>query len=119
MAEVSVGRVRGRPSLGWMYGVMVSFLNRGMTLGCAKVGKSGEPCCICNRMSLTRSFLLGLCSFGPPSRALVVTIWRGVGCRYMMRLGQILKRAQLLNIKAQVSNIWTKGCILVDCVCVI
>ena len=27
------------------------------------------------------------CSFGPPSRAMVVITWRGVGCRYMMRLG--------------------------------
>ena len=32
-------------------------------------------------------FCLALCSFGPPSHALVVTTWRGEGCRYMMRLG--------------------------------
>ena len=32
-------------------------------------------------------FCLALCSFGPPSRALVVFNWRGLGCRYMMRLG--------------------------------
>ena len=32
-------------------------------------------------------FCLALCSFGPPSRALVVITWRGEGCRYMMRLG--------------------------------
>ena len=32
-------------------------------------------------------FCLALYSFGPPSRALVVTTWRGEGCRYMMRLG--------------------------------
>ena len=25
-------------------------------------------------------FCLALCSFGPPSRALVVITWRGVGC---------------------------------------
>ena len=30
---------------------------------------------------------LTLCSFGPPSHALVVLTWRGEGCRYMMRLG--------------------------------
>ena len=30
-------------------------------------------------------FCLALCSFGPPSRTLVVITWRGVGCRYMMR----------------------------------
>ena len=32
-------------------------------------------------------FCLALCSFGPPSHALVVITWRGVGCRYMTRLG--------------------------------
>ena len=32
-------------------------------------------------------FFLALCSFRPPSRALVVITWRGEGCRYMMRLG--------------------------------
>ena len=32
-------------------------------------------------------FCLALCSFGPPSRTLVVITWRGVGCRYMMLLG--------------------------------
>ena len=38
-------------------------------------------------------FCLALCSFGPPSRALVVITWRGVGCRYTMRLGKIKKGA--------------------------
>ena len=32
-------------------------------------------------------YCLALCSFGPPFRALVVIIWRGMGCRYMMPLG--------------------------------
>ena len=32
MAEVSGGRVRGRPRLGWMDGVKVAFGNRGMTV---------------------------------------------------------------------------------------
>ena len=32
MAEVTVGRVRGRPRLGWMDGVKVALGNRGMTL---------------------------------------------------------------------------------------
>ena len=36
MAEVSGGRVRRRPRLGWMDGVKVALGNRGMTgLGCA------------------------------------------------------------------------------------
>ena len=46
-------------------------------------------------------FCLALCSFGPPSHALVVITWRGEGCRYMMWLGKTVKRAQLLKIKAQ------------------
>ena len=32
-------------------------------------------------------FCLALCSFGPPSRALVIITWKGEGCRYMMLLG--------------------------------
>ena len=40
MAEISRGRVRGRPRLGWMDGVKVALGNRGMTveaaLQCAK-----------------------------------------------------------------------------------
>ena len=35
----------------------------------------------------------------------------------MMWLGKTVKRAQLLKIKAQVSSIWAKGCILMT-VCV-
>ena len=35
----------------------------------------------------------------------------------MMRLKYTVKRAQLLKIKAQVSSIWAKGCILMT-VCV-
>ena len=38
-----------------------------------------------------------------------------MGCRYMLQLGQTVKRMQLLKIKAQVSSIWAKGCILADC----
>ena len=49
MAEVSGGRVRGRPRLGWMDGVKVALGNRGMTVEAArKTGKSGEPWYICN-----------------------------------------------------------------------
>ena len=49
MAEVSGGRVRGRPRLGWMDGVKVALGNRGMTVEAArKIAKSGEPWYICN-----------------------------------------------------------------------
>ena len=36
MAEVSGGRVRGRPRLGWMAGVKVALGNRGMTMEAAR-----------------------------------------------------------------------------------
>ena len=36
MAEVSGGRVRGGPRLGWMDGVKVAFGNRGMTVEAAR-----------------------------------------------------------------------------------
>ena len=49
MAEASGGRVRGRPRLGWIYGVKVSLGNRGMTVEAVrKIGKSGESWYICN-----------------------------------------------------------------------
>ena len=53
MAEVSGGRVRGRPRLGWMDAVQVALGNRGMTVEAArnnarKIRKSGEPWYICN-----------------------------------------------------------------------
>ena len=49
MAEVSGGRVRERPRLGWMNGVKVALGNRGMTVEAArKDRKEGEPWYICN-----------------------------------------------------------------------
>ena len=36
MAEVSGGRVRGRPRLGWMDGVKVALCSRGMTVEAAR-----------------------------------------------------------------------------------
>ena len=36
MAEVSGGRVRGRPRLGWMDGVKVAFGNKGMMVEAAR-----------------------------------------------------------------------------------
>ena len=46
MAEVSGGRVRGSPRLGWMDGVKVALGNKGMMVEAAR--KSGEPWYICN-----------------------------------------------------------------------
>ena len=52
MAEVSGGRVRGRPRVGWMDGVKVALGNRGMTVRLRdnerKIGKNGKPWYICN-----------------------------------------------------------------------
>ena len=69
---------------------------------------------ICNGMSSRYDFCLALCSFGPPSHSLVVITWRGVGCRYTIRLGYTVKRVQLLKINAQMSSISIKGCMLSD-----
>ena len=49
MAELSGGRVRGRPSLGWMDGVKVALGNRGMTVEAARLGRVESPgIYICN-----------------------------------------------------------------------
>ena len=53
VAEVSGGRVRGRPTLGWMDGVKVALGNRGMTVEaarqCAKDRKASRALVhICN-----------------------------------------------------------------------
>ena len=52
MAEVSGGRVRGRPRLGWMDGVKVALGNRGVTVEaawqCEKDRKAWRAWCICN-----------------------------------------------------------------------
>ena len=49
MAEVSGGRVRGRPRSDWMDGAKVALGNRSMTVEAArKIGKSGELWYICN-----------------------------------------------------------------------
>ena len=83
MAEVSGGRVRGRPRLDWMDVVKVGLgLQRNDGGGCATMRERSEivegPGTYVT-MSFTRPFLLGTVFFRPPSRALVVITWRGVG----------------------------------------
>ena len=54
---------------GWMDGVIVAFGNRGIMVEAErKIGKSGEPWCICNWLSFPQPFLLGPCvlSARPP-----------------------------------------------------
>ena len=79
MAEVSGGRVRGRPRLGWMNGMKVALGNRGMMVE-AHMERGGMP---------------------------------------LHAVGINCKRTQLLKIMAQVSSIWTTGCIMTTvCMCV-
>ena len=90
--EVSGGRVRGRPRLGWMDGVKVALGNIGMTVEkdrtmLERSEKVESPGTYVTERVSRGHFCLALCSFGPPSRALVVITWRGEGCRYMMQLG--------------------------------
>ena len=63
MAEVSIGRVRGRPRFGWMDFVKVALSNRGMTVEaaqqCAKDMQQLRAQHIRSRMSFLRPFLLG------------------------------------------------------------
>ena len=113
MAVVCGGRVIGRPRLGWMDDVKVALGNRGMTVEavrqCEKRSERVEsPGTYVTEWVSRGHFCLALCSFGPPSRALMVIIWRGEGCRCMMRLGKTVERAQLLKIKAQASSIWAR-----------
>ena len=122
MAKVSGGWAWGRPRLGWMDGVKVALGNRGMTGGCTTMCERSErvesPGTYVTEWVSRGHFCLALCSFGLPSRALVVITWRGGGTPLHDAIGINCKNGQLLKIKAQVSSIWAKGCILMTvCVC--
>ena len=52
-AEVSIGRVRGRPRLGWMDGVKVALGNRGMTV------EAVRPCFLSDRAPMLWSLSPG------------------------------------------------------------
>ena len=116
MAEVSGGRVRGKPRLGWMDGVNVALGNRGMTVEaarqCAKDRKAWRALYICNWMSFTWPFLLGTVFFrtAVPRSGGYHLEWGGMPLHDAV--DQTVKRSQLLKIKAQVSSIWSKTCIL-------
>ena len=85
LTEVSGGRVRLN---GWCEGGLGQ--QRNDSGGCASMSERSERVesrgtYLTERVSRGH-FCLALCSFGPPSRALVVINWRGMGCRFMMRL---------------------------------
>ena len=70
MAEASGGRVRGRPRLGWMDGVKVSFGNREMRVKAAKEERVESPGAyatgVNKYVTFTRPFLLGPVYRQPP-----------------------------------------------------
>ena len=71
-----------------MDGVKVALGNRGMTVEaarqCAKYRKEWDPGTYITEC-IHAAIFAWLCSFVPPSRVLVVILWSGEGCRYMMR----------------------------------
>ena len=79
MADACGGRLRGRPRLGWMEGVKMTLGSRGMTA--EKIGRCGEPWCIC-RLSSNAAMFAWPCvlSDSPPTLGWFIT-WRWVGCR--------------------------------------
>ena len=78
---------------------------------------SGEPwyfhICKCNEFHTAIIAWPCILSDHPP-----VLWWLSPGDGWDV-VGVTVKREQLLKIKAQVSIIWAKGCILDECVCVI
>ena len=117
MVEVSRGRMRGRLMLGWMDGVEAMWK---LFDNARKKGKSGEPWCICNRMSFTRSFLLG--------RVFFPTALPCSGGYHLERGGIPLHDAVGINCKkgatteyhgADVKYIWAMVCMFDYCVCVL
>ena len=74
-----------------MDGMQVALGNRGMKVEaaqqCAKDRKEWRALVHMYLNEFHAAIFAWHCSFGPPSRALVVIAWRGEGCHYMMRLG--------------------------------
>ena len=74
---------------GWCEGGLRQQRNDGG--GCATMRKRPEsvesPGTYVTEWVSRGHLFLALCSFGPPSHALVVITCKGEGCHYMMRLG--------------------------------
>ena len=96
----------------------VALGNRGMIVEaarqCRKIGRSGEPWYLCNRMSFTSAFSLRSMFF---RTALPCSDHFHLE-RDGMRLRSTIIGAQLLKIKLQVSSTWAMRCLFDDCVCV-
>ena len=62
-------------------------------------------------------FCLPLCSFGSPFHALVVITRRGVGCRYMMRLGKLQIGSNYWKSRGRCQVYGLRGiCLMIVCV---
>ena len=73
---------------GWLEDFIVQ--QRDDCVGCAtiKIGWSGESFCLCRCLSLTKPFFAWPCTLSdrPPTLSWIIT-WKGMECRYMMRIG--------------------------------
>ena len=79
-----------------------------------KMGRSGEPWCICKRIFHDRGHFCLLPVFFRTALKWLIA-WRRNGCRYLIRIWYTVKRAQLQTIKALVPSIWVKGCMFDNC----
>ena len=91
MAYASRWRVRGKLMLGWMDGVKVALGGRGMTVEAERqCAKDKDWRALVHMAMLEFNAIIiawpSVLSDRPPALWQIIT-WRGVGCRYMMRLG--------------------------------
>ena len=123
MAEVSEGLVQGRTRLGWMDGVKVALGNRGMTVEaarqCAKDLKEWRAL-VHVELNAFHAAIFAWHSVLSDSPSVLWWLSHGEGRMSLHdAVGLNCKNGALLKIKAQVSSIWAKGCILMTvCVCV-
>ena len=113
MAEISVWRVRGRPRLGWIDGVKVALGNRAMRVKAARQFAKDSK-----EWRALVHICLALCFFRTPLPCSGGYHLERGGMPLHDAVGINWKRAQLLKIKALVSSIWAKGCMIDNCVCV-
>ena len=66
MAEVSGGRVRGRPRLGWTDGVKVALCNRGMTVEAARQCAKDRRALVQMQQKFHAAIFAWHCSSDPP-----------------------------------------------------
>ena len=73
---------------GWREDFIVQQRDDCVSCATIKIGWSGESFCLCRCLNLTKPFFAwALHSFGPPFHAVVDITWKGMECRYMMRIG--------------------------------